>query len=122
LEITNQSIPIDLLWSDPEPFATGWQENERGVSYTFGMDSVVNFLRDNHLEMIVRSHQLVELGYEFLFNKMLCTLFSVPDFLGEYDNFGAIMVVEEALKCSFELTKPKNNPRVKYIDKPAFKK
>jgi serine/threonine-protein phosphatase PP1 catalytic subunit len=86
------------------------------------MDSVVNFLRDNHLEMIVRSHQLVELGYEFLFNKMLCTLFSVPDFLGEYDNFGAVMVVEEALKCSFELTKPKNNPRVKYIDKPAFKK
>lgn len=27
LEITNQSLPIDLLWADPEPFVTGWQEN-----------------------------------------------------------------------------------------------
>lgn len=27
LDITNQGIPIDLLWSDPEPNASGWQEN-----------------------------------------------------------------------------------------------
>jgi serine/threonine-protein phosphatase PP1 catalytic subunit len=94
-------LPIDLLWADPEPFATGWQENERGVSYVFGMDSVMNFLRENHYELIVRSHQVVEMGYEFLFNKTLLTIFSVPNYLGEYENYAAVLVVEEDLKCSF---------------------
>jgi serine/threonine-protein phosphatase PP1 catalytic subunit len=51
------------------------------------------------------------MGYEFLFNKTLVTIFSVPNFLGEYDNFGAVMVIAEDLKCSFELLKPKNSQR-----------
>ena len=25
LDITNQGIPIDLVWSDPEPNGSGWQ-------------------------------------------------------------------------------------------------
>ena len=25
LDITNQGIPLDLVWSDPEPQTSGWQ-------------------------------------------------------------------------------------------------
>lgn len=83
------------------------------------MDSVVNFLRDHHYELIVRSHQLVKMGYEFLFNKTLLTIFSVPNYLGEHDNYGAVLVVEEDLKCSFELLKPKLNRKEKSSEKGA---
>ena len=39
-------LVCDLLWSDPNPekegkfFILGWNENERGVSYTFGQNVV----------------------------------------------------------------------------------
>jgi serine/threonine-protein phosphatase PP1 catalytic subunit len=42
-----------------------------------------------------------------MFNKQLVTIFSVPNFRGEYQNLGAILAVEEDLKCSFEIIKPK---------------
>ena len=56
------------------------------------------------------------MGYEFLFNRQLVTIFSAPDYMGQYGNYGAIMVVDEDLKCSFELIKPKGaNKKVKDV-------
>jgi len=63
MDITNQGIPIDMVWSDPEPLSSGWQDNERGISYTYGQDVVYTFLKENNLDLIVRSHQVVEMGY-----------------------------------------------------------
>ncbi len=34
------------------------------------------------------------------------TLFSAPNYCGEYDNSGAMMSVDETLMCSFQLLKP----------------
>lgn len=34
----------DLLWADPDKEITGWGENDRGVSFTFGSDVVARFL------------------------------------------------------------------------------
>lgn len=44
---------------------TGWGENDRGVSYTFGGDVVRQFLKKHDLSLIVRAHQVVEDGYQF---------------------------------------------------------
>ena len=44
---------------------TGWGENDRGVSFTFGGDVVRQFLRRHDLDLVVRAHQVVEDGYEF---------------------------------------------------------
>ncbi|KAG5456755.1 MAG: Metallo-dependent phosphatase-like protein, partial [Olpidium bornovanus] len=45
-------------------------------------------------------------GYEFFDNRSLVTVFSAPNYCGEFDNFGAVMCVGEDLLCSFELLKP----------------
>lgn len=55
----------DLLWSDPDKDITGWSENDRGVSFTFGPDVVTRFLQKHDLDLICRAHQVVEDGYEF---------------------------------------------------------
>ena len=96
----------DFLWADPEPHTKGWAESERGVSYTFGPDVVEKFLKQHDLDLLVRAHQVVEHGYEFFASRQLVTLFSAPNYCGEFDNAGAIMSIDETLMCSFHILKP----------------
>ena len=42
----------------------------------------------------------------FFASRQLVTLFSAPNYCGEFDNAGAIMSVDESLMCSFQILKP----------------
>ena len=42
----------------------GYGQNNRGLGCVFGADVVEKFNRNNKLEMIIRSHQLVMDGYK----------------------------------------------------------
>ncbi|KAE8663051.1 Serine/threonine-protein phosphatase PP1 [Hibiscus syriacus] len=50
--------------------------------------------------------QVVEDGYEFFAERQLVTIFSAPNYCGEFDNAGAMMSVDETLMCSFQILKP----------------
>eukprot|EP00331_Platyophrya_macrostoma_P029818 CAMPEP_0176462132 /NCGR_PEP_ID=MMETSP0127-20121128/35082_1 /TAXON_ID=938130 /ORGANISM="Platyophrya macrostoma, Strain WH" /LENGTH=317 /DNA_ID=CAMNT_0017853985 /DNA_START=58 /DNA_END=1011 /DNA_ORIENTATION=+ len=105
-EVPDQGLLCDLLWSDPEKDVQGWADNERGVSYVFGGDIVSTFLKKHELDLICRAHQVVEDGYEFFSKRQLVTVFSAPNYCGEFDNSGAMMSVDETLMCSFQILKP----------------
>ena len=47
--------------------------------------------------------KVVEDGYEFFAKRQLVTLFSAPNYCGEFDNAGAMMSVDETLMCSFQV-------------------
>jgi serine/threonine-protein phosphatase PP1 catalytic subunit len=96
----------DLLWADPDNEVDGWQENERGVSVIFSSNCVHSFLKKHDLDLICRAHQVVEEGYEFFADRKLITLFSAPNYCGEFDNSGAMMSVDDNLMCSFKILKP----------------
>lgn len=81
----------------------GWGQNDRGVSYVFGGDVVRSFLRKHNCSLIVRAHQVVEDGYQFFSRRNLLTLFSAPNYCGEFDNAGAVMSVSEDLTCCFSI-------------------
>ena len=105
-DVPDSGLLCDLLWSDPDPDITGWAENDRGVSYTFGADMVTRFLEKHDFDLVVRAHQVVEDGYEFFADRQLVTIFSAPNYCGEFDNAGAVMAVDESLMCSFRILKP----------------
>ncbi|CAN4108823.1 unnamed protein product [Withania somnifera] len=105
-EIPDGGLLCDLLWADPDPRIKGWSDSDRGVSCTFGPDVVAEFLAKNELDLICRGHQVVEDGYEFFAKRRLVTLFSAPNYGGEFDNAGALLSVDEQLVCSFEILKP----------------
>jgi len=105
-DVPDQGLLCDLLWSDPDKETQGWGENDRGVSYTFGAEVVAKFLYKHDLDLICRAHQVVEDGYEFFAKRQLVTLFSAPNYCGEFDNAGAMMSVDETLMCSFQILKP----------------
>jgi serine/threonine-protein phosphatase PP1 catalytic subunit len=103
-DVPDTGLLCDLLWSDPDKDIIGWGENDRGVSFTFGEDIVAQFLRRHDLDLICRAHQVVEDGYEFFARRQLVTLFSAPNYCGEFDNAGAMMSVDETLMCSFQVS------------------
>lgn len=134
-DVPDTGLLCDLLWSDPSNEAQGWAMNDRGVSYTFGPDKVAEFLEKHDLDLICRAHQVhyaqkapvilfslssvpidnlfllvgiqvVEDGYEFFADRQLVTIFSAPNYCGEFDNAGAMMSVDETLMCSFQILKP----------------
>ncbi|KAI0002130.1 Metallo-dependent phosphatase-like protein [Russula compacta] len=106
-DVADTGILCDLLWSDPDETVTGWAENSsRGISFTFGADVVSRFLQKHDLDLICRAHQVVEDGYEFFARRQLVTLFSAPNYCGEFDNAAAMMNVDEELICSFQVSFP----------------
>ncbi|XP_057822019.2 serine/threonine-protein phosphatase PP1 [Cryptomeria japonica] len=105
-DVPDMGLLCDLLWADPDENIEGWGENDRGVSYTFGPDVVSEFLRKHDLDLICRAHQVVEDGYQFFANRQLVTIFSAPNYCGEFDNAGALMSVDNTLKCTFQIMKP----------------
>ena len=116
-DVPEQGLLCDLLWSDPDESAKeGFGENDRGVSVIFNGTVVKNFLKNNELDLICRAHQVVEEGYEFFADKQLVTVFSAPNYCGEFDNAGAMMTVDEDLRCSFQILKPINKNEAKEMN------
>lgn len=109
-DIPEQGLLADLLWSDPDPTVAEWSKSDRGVSYCFGKKVVDNFTKKFKLDLIIRGHMVVEDGYEFFAKKKLVTVFSAPNYCGEFNNWGAVMSVDSKLLCSFELLKPHKKP------------
>jgi len=107
IDVPDTGLMCDLLWSDPNKDISGWEYNERGVSFVFGVDIVRDFLKKHDFDLICRAHQVVEDGYEFFAKRQLVTIFSAPNYWGEFDNSGAIMSVDEALMWSFQIIPPK---------------
>uniref|UniRef100_A0A1I8GE71 Serine/threonine-protein phosphatase n=1 Tax=Macrostomum lignano TaxID=282301 RepID=A0A1I8GE71_9PLAT len=112
-DVPDTGLLCDLLWSDPDKDVTGWGDNDRGVSFTFGADIVSKFLSRLDLDLVCRAHQVVEDGYEFFAKRQLVTLFSAPNYCGEFDNAGGMMAIDETLMCSFQILKP-SEKKAKY--------
>jgi serine/threonine-protein phosphatase PP1 catalytic subunit len=70
LLLLSPGLLCDLLWSDPDKDITGWSENDRGVSFTFGPDVVSRFLQKHDMDLICRAHQVSYLLSNLLYPVM----------------------------------------------------
>jgi len=105
-DIPDSGFLCDLLWADPMVEGSGFGPNDRGVSVSFGADVLGDILAKENLDLVVRAHQVVEDGYEFFGNRSLVTIFSAPNYCGEFDNAAAVLSINEKLQCSFQVLKP----------------
>ncbi|KAI4716302.1 phosphoprotein phosphatase PPZ [Aureobasidium sp. EXF-10727] len=112
-DVPDYGLLNDLLWSDPADMDNDWEANERGVSYCFGKKVIMEFLAKHDFDLVCRAHMVVEDGYEFFTDRVLVTVFSAPNYCGEFDNWGAVMSVSGELLCSFELLKPLDSSALK---------
>ena len=106
-EVPDEGLLCDLLWSDPnEELNEDFGSNERNVSITFSKNYVLNFVEKNNLDLICRAHQVVEEGFEFFADMKLVTIFTAPNYMGEFDNNGGILEIGEDLLCKFHILRP----------------
>ncbi|GMS88649.1 hypothetical protein PENTCL1PPCAC_10824, partial [Pristionchus entomophagus] len=101
-EPLDKGLLIDLLWSDPTNKGEGWFHSIRGISYMFGKAVVQQFCEKTGVDLIIRAHQVVQDGYEFMGGRKLITVFSAPNYCNQFSNAAAVVCIDAELKVSFQ--------------------
>ncbi|XP_076890896.1 serine/threonine-protein phosphatase 5-like isoform X1 [Bidens hawaiensis] len=92
-EPPEEGLMCEILWSDPQP-NPGRGPSKRGVGLSFGGDVTKRFLKDNNLDLVVRSHEVKDEGYEIDHDGKLITVFSAPNYCDQMGNKGAFIRFE----------------------------
>lgn len=92
-EPPEEGLMCELLWSDPQP-QLGRGPSKRGVGLSFGADVTKKFLQENNLDLVVRSHEVKDEGYEVEHDGKLITVFSAPNYCDQMGNKGAFIRFE----------------------------
>lgn len=93
MEIPDSGIMCDLLWADPAK-TPGRSPSKRGISVGFGPDVTKKFCELNNLDMVVRSHEMKDEGYEEDHDGKCVTIFSAPNYCDQMNNKGAYIIFE----------------------------
>jgi len=112
MEPSDSGLMSDLLWSDPQPFP-GKSPSKRGVGFSFGPDIVQAFLERNHLDLLVRSHEVKEEGYLVEHGGKTITVFSAPNYCDTMGNKGAFIHFEASLEPKFTQFESVSHPDIR---------
>jgi serine/threonine-protein phosphatase 5 len=112
MEPPESGLMSDLLWSDPQPFP-GKSPSKRGVGFSFGPDITAAFLEQNHLTLLIRSHEVKEEGYLVEHGGKTITVFSAPNYCDTMGNKGAFIHLDATLEPKFTQYEAVPHPNVK---------
>jgi serine/threonine-protein phosphatase 5 len=99
-EIPQSGLMSDLLWADPQHLP-GRSPSKRGVGFSFGPDITNAFLANNNLDLLVRSHEVKDEGYEIDHSGKCITIFSAPNYCDQMGNRGAFIRFKADMKPNF---------------------
>ncbi|KAL0481537.1 serine/threonine-protein phosphatase 6 catalytic subunit [Acrasis kona] len=106
MEIPNEGVFCDLLWSDPDDVVDTFMKSNRGAGYIFGPRAVRDFNHNNSLDLVCRAHQLVMEGYKYHFPRQeIVTVWSAPNYCYRCGNLASILSFDDKLNREFKIFK-----------------
>jgi len=111
-QIPESGLMCEMLWSDPHD-ENGRAPSKRGVGCHFGPDVSRKFLDDNDLDLLIRSHELKDKGYEWHHGKRVLTVFSCPNYVDTMGNNGAFVRIGNDGVKGLKITEFSNVPHPK---------
>merc|ERR1740123_2896365 len=91
----------DLLWTDPADVA-GWSIVGRSLTASFGENITQQFLQNNGLSLLTRSHQLVMEGFNWGHGDSLLTVWSAANYCNRCGNNAAVLELDEHMQRSIK--------------------
>jgi diadenosine tetraphosphatase ApaH/serine/threonine PP2A family protein phosphatase len=89
-------LAIDAVFSDPSDSDRRSVRDPTGLKYSG--ERVGQFLTENRLGMVIRSHEPVMEGYDRVFDGKVMTVFSATDYCGKYRNAAALLLIKRTLE------------------------
>ena len=100
-EIGDASMEVDLLYSCPDKhIPSGWREpyGGRPICDDFGADVVEEACRHFGWDLIVRSHCIVDQGYEYFGDKQQFLTIVSAAYSSDFDNKSAALYIDDSMR------------------------
>ena len=82
-----------VLWSDPSDDCETFAPSVRGTGYMFGAVALKEFLEHCQVDLVIRAHECVMSGVDWMFDRHLVTVFSASNYCGCSNNESGILEV-----------------------------
>jgi serine/threonine-protein phosphatase PP1 catalytic subunit len=107
VDIPEDGLLADLLWSDPCRDTEEWGPNPRGATVSWGLRAAEKFMEENGIVGIMRGHQVAEKGYDYPFepNRSVVTVFSAPAYANRL-NAAAFALVKRDSSVEYAVITP----------------
>lgn len=98
--IYENGVALDLLWNIPansisKDEYTGNNATTQLRKRYFDENLVSEFMKNNKISLIIRSHDVLESGFEKIYENKIISVFSATNYCGVYSNSGGIIFVKK---------------------------